>query len=97
LNELNVRNATLAEVSSMLQGFLLDKPVVDQTGLNEKYDFILKFTPDVSQMAGFGGRLRPRERPILMHPRIYSPRSSSSWGSSWNPPRRPPTFWSLTR
>jgi len=50
----NVRNATLGEVASVLQGSLLDKPVVDQTGLTDRYDFILKFTPDASQMAGFG-------------------------------------------
>jgi len=51
----NVRNATLAEVGSVLQGSILDKPVVDQTGLTGKYDFTLKFTPDAGQMAGFGG------------------------------------------
>jgi uncharacterized protein (TIGR03435 family) len=50
----NVRNATMAEVASTLQGSLLDRPVVDQTGLSEKYDFIVKFTPDAGQMAGFG-------------------------------------------
>jgi uncharacterized protein (TIGR03435 family) len=50
----NVRNATLAEVANTLQGSILDKPVVDQTGLSEKYDFLLKFTPDPGQMAAFG-------------------------------------------
>jgi uncharacterized protein (TIGR03435 family) len=50
----NVRNATLAEVAGVLQGSVLDKPVVDQTGLTEKYDFTLKFTPEAGQMAGFG-------------------------------------------
>ena len=50
----NVRNATLAEVAGILQGSVLDKPVVDQTGLTEKYDFTLKFTPEAGQMAGFG-------------------------------------------
>ena len=50
----NVRNATLAEVAATLQGSILDKPVVDQTGLTEKYDFTLKFTPDPGQMAAFG-------------------------------------------
>ena len=50
----NVRNATMAEVASTLQGSVLDRPVVDQTGLTEKYDFIVKFTPDASQMTGFG-------------------------------------------
>jgi len=50
----NVRNATLAEAASVLQGNLLDKPVVDQTGLSEKYDFRLRFTPDQGMMASFG-------------------------------------------
>jgi len=50
----NVRNATLAEVANTLQGIVLDRPMVDQTGLAEKYDFTLKFTPDAGQMAGFG-------------------------------------------
>ena len=54
----NVRNATMAEVAGVLQGTVLDKPVVDQTGLSEKYDFTVKFTPDASQMTLFGG-LRP--------------------------------------
>lgn len=49
----NVRNATMAEVASTLQGTILDKPVVDQTGLDGKYDFTVKFTPDAGQMAGF--------------------------------------------
>jgi uncharacterized protein (TIGR03435 family) len=56
---LNVRNATLAEVASVLQGSVLDKPVVDQTGLPGKYDFTLKFTPDPGQMGGLGGAPRP--------------------------------------
>jgi uncharacterized protein (TIGR03435 family) len=51
----NVRNGTLDEAASVLQGNVLDKPVVNQTGLSEKYDFTVKFTPDASQMGGFGG------------------------------------------
>ena len=50
----NVRNATLAEAASTLQGTILDKPVVDQTGLTDKYDYTLTFTPDPGMMAGFG-------------------------------------------
>ena len=55
----NVRNATMAEVANILQGSVLDKPVVDQTGLTEKYDFIVKFTPDAGQMASFGAAGAP--------------------------------------
>ena len=45
----------MAEVASTLQGSALDKPVVDQTGLSEKYDFTLTFTPEPGQFASFGG------------------------------------------
>jgi uncharacterized protein (TIGR03435 family) len=52
---LNVTNATMGEFTNILQGAVLDKPVVDQTGLTEKYDFQLKFTPDPGMMQGLGG------------------------------------------
>jgi uncharacterized protein (TIGR03435 family) len=51
---LNVRNAPFASVANALQGNLLDKPVVNQTGLTGKYDFAVKFTPDQSQLANLG-------------------------------------------
>ena len=47
---LNIRNATMAEVATVLQSGLLDQPVVDQTGLGgTRYDFMVKFTRDPSQ------------------------------------------------
>jgi uncharacterized protein (TIGR03435 family) len=52
---LNVTNATMQEFANLLQAAVLDKPVVDQTGLAEKYDFILKFTPEEGQMLGLRG------------------------------------------
>ena len=51
---LNVRNAPFDSVANALQGNLLDKPVVNQTGLTGKYDFAVKFTPDQSQLANLG-------------------------------------------
>ena len=68
----NVRNATIAEVASVLQGSVLDKPVVDQTGLKEKYDFILKFTPDPGQMTGLGGAPPPPPDNIEAPPDIFA-------------------------
>jgi uncharacterized protein (TIGR03435 family) len=40
-----------------------DKPVIDQTGLTEKYDFNLKWTPDDSQFAAFRGGGAPPPPP----------------------------------
>ena len=37
-----------------LQSNILDKPVVDQTGLTGRYDFTLRWTPDATQWANFG-------------------------------------------
>ncbi len=54
LMSLNVTNATMAEVAGVLQT-ILEKPVVDQTALTEKYDFVVRFTPDPGQFPGVGG------------------------------------------
>ena len=68
----NVRNATITEVASVLQGTVLDKPVVDQTGLTDKYDFTLKFTPDPGQMSGLGGAPPPPPDNIEGPPDIFA-------------------------
>jgi uncharacterized protein (TIGR03435 family) len=50
-----VRNASMEEFAEIMQG-ALDRPVVDQTGLKDRYDFTLRWTPDESQ---YGGRIPP--------------------------------------
>ena len=47
-----VRNATMSEFSQALQSMVLDRPVVDQTGLSDRFDFVLTFTADDSQFNG---------------------------------------------
>jgi len=42
-----------------MQSSVMDKPVVDQTDLKDKYDFTLKWTPDDSQFAQFRGAATP--------------------------------------
>jgi uncharacterized protein (TIGR03435 family) len=43
---LSINNQTMENFSKLLQGNVLDKPVVDQTGLTGRYDFALVWTPD---------------------------------------------------
>jgi uncharacterized protein (TIGR03435 family) len=44
--KLEVRNATLGDFARFLQRFVLDRPAVDQTGIEGKFDLVLKWTPD---------------------------------------------------
>jgi uncharacterized protein (TIGR03435 family) len=39
-------NETMADLISTLMGFVKDRQIVDQTGLTNRYDFSLTFTPD---------------------------------------------------
>lgn len=41
-----VQNSTMAEFAEFLQSSIVDRPAVDQTGLTDRYDFQLKWTPD---------------------------------------------------
>jgi uncharacterized protein (TIGR03435 family) len=61
-------NATMAQFASVLQRAVLDRPVVDQTGLSGKYDFELQWTPDETQ---FGGTL-PQGPPDSDKPGIFA-------------------------
>jgi uncharacterized protein (TIGR03435 family) len=49
---LPARNATMAEFVSLLQRAVLDRPVVDRTGLTGRYDFDLTWAPDETQFGG---------------------------------------------
>jgi uncharacterized protein (TIGR03435 family) len=51
---LPARNATIMQFAAMMQRAVVDRAVVDNTGLSGTYDFDLEWTPDESQ---FGGQL----------------------------------------
>jgi uncharacterized protein (TIGR03435 family) len=59
LGAMNAQNATMADLASLFQTAVLDRPVVDQTGLNGHFDFQLNWTPDESQFSGMGVRVPP--------------------------------------
>jgi len=59
LGVLPVSNATIAEFAGVMQSAVLDRPVVDKTGLPGRYDFTIRWTPDESQFSGLGVQVPP--------------------------------------
>ena len=49
------KNVTIADFAGLLQGGVLDRPVVDQTGLAGRYDFGLIYRPDQPLIGGGRG------------------------------------------
>jgi uncharacterized protein (TIGR03435 family) len=46
------RNAAMSDFVSVLQRAILDRPVVDKTGLKGRFDFDLEWAPDETQFGG---------------------------------------------
>jgi uncharacterized protein (TIGR03435 family) len=59
LGVLPAANATMADFAGVMQSAVLDRPVVDQTGLTGRYDFMLKWTPDETQFGSLGMKVPP--------------------------------------
>lgn len=49
---LPARNVTMSDLVSLMQRAMLDRPVVDKTGLTGRYDFDLEWAPDETQFGG---------------------------------------------
>lgn len=55
---MQVSNATLSEFANFLQRYVLDRPVLNETGIEGRYTFRLDWTPDDSQFPGRTDGLR---------------------------------------
>jgi uncharacterized protein (TIGR03435 family) len=58
-----VRNATMSEFADFLQSRILERPVVDQSGLTDRFDFTLEWKPDTAQLAANAGPNGPPQLP----------------------------------
>jgi uncharacterized protein (TIGR03435 family) len=56
-------NGTMSDFTSFLQMLVLDKPVVDQTGITGRYDCNITFTPDQTQFNGNAPKLPKADVP----------------------------------
>jgi len=72
LGVLPVLNATMSEFASVMQAAVLDRPVVDKTGLSGRFDFTLTWTPDDSQFAGLGVRVPPPSTDVNAPPGLFT-------------------------
>jgi uncharacterized protein (TIGR03435 family) len=60
---LHLVNGTMGDFTSFLQMQVLDKPVVDQTGIEGRFDSNVTFTPDQTQFNGQPPKLPPADVP----------------------------------
>ena len=72
LGKLMVTNSTMEDVCHGFQGAVMDKPVVDHTGLTDRYDFNLNWTPDQSQFAQMGAPTAPASEDPNAPPSLYT-------------------------
>ena len=57
LGKLKVSNGSLQDLVNLLQFDVLDRPVLDRTGITGRYDFTLNWTPDDTQFRSWGAAI----------------------------------------
>jgi uncharacterized protein (TIGR03435 family) len=65
------RSANMGNFRNFMQGFVLDRPVLDQTGVEGRYDFQLDWTPDDFQFQTLGVKAPPAPD-NAPHPDLYT-------------------------
>ena len=66
------RNAGIKDFAAQIQSAVLDRPVVDATGLSGRYDFTLSWTPDESQFSRINERIPPPTDPASAPPPLFT-------------------------
>jgi len=72
LGNLPATNATIADFAGVMQSAVLDRPVVDQTGLTGRWDFTLIWTPDEFQFGGAGAKAPPPANNAAAPPDLFT-------------------------
>jgi len=65
------RSANMENFRNFMQGFVMDRPVLDRTGLEGRYDFQLDWTPDEFQFSTLGVKAPPPPD-NAPHPDLYT-------------------------
>lgn len=68
---LQMVNATTTDFTGFLQMLVLDRPVVDQTGIKGRFDFKVIFTPDDSQFNGHPPKLPEQTGTTESSPNLF--------------------------
>ena len=72
LGDLHVTNANMGDFTGLMQEAVLDRPVLNQTGLSGRFDFNLDWTPDDSQFNGMGAKIPPPTDGANPPPALYT-------------------------
>ena len=85
---LPVQNASMVEFAAVMQSAVLDRPVVDRTGLEGRWDFTLTWTPDETQFASLGVRIPPPSPDAAGPPGLFTA-VQEQLGLKFEPSRAP--------
>ena len=72
LGRLTCSNANMNDFASVMENGVLDRPVVNQTGLTGRFDFLLKWTPDETQMQDLGIKVPPPSNAPDAPPNLFT-------------------------
>ena len=71
LGSLSAQNASMQDLADLMQTTVLDRPVVDHTGLKGKWNFLLQWTPDDSQFASLRIKVPPPSSSVDAPPPLF--------------------------